>query len=193
MATLDRLTWPATARDVDDLVAVLGSGASRREGGVDPRSSCTQLQHALQCAELLQTTHPDDLELQVAGLLHDVGHLLEPGDVEAHGRVGRAWLTPLLGPRVGSLVELHVPAKRYLVTVDPEYRARLSEGSVRTLTAQGDVLTPTEAAAFEADPHHRDALMLRRADEGGKVAGIDAGRIVDWLPTLRTVAATNGS
>ena len=190
MTTSDRvLTWPTIARDVDDLVAVLNASADHQEPAHDPARAVTQLAHGLQCAALLQTTHPDDLELQVAGLLHDVGHTLAPGEVEAHGRVGCDWLAPRLGERVGALVELHVAAKRYLVTVDPTYRERLSAGSTRTLAAQGDALSPAEIAAFRRHLHHRDALTLRRADERAKVAGIDAGRVADWIPALRSVAS----
>jgi predicted HD phosphohydrolase len=181
--------WPPEARSVDDLLAVLTAGTRRGEEDDDPSSAFTQLEHALQCADLLQLTHPDDPELQVAGLLHDIGHLLAPGQVAAHGLVGRRWVEGLLGERIGALIELHVPAKRYLVTVDPAYRDRLSLGSLRTLGAQGDVLAPAEAAAFEADPHHRDAITLRRADEGAKVAGLDAGSVSGWRRTLDTIVA----
>ena len=41
------------------------------------------LAHALQCASLLVDASPDDPELQVAGLVHDIGTLLEPGLVTA--------------------------------------------------------------------------------------------------------------
>ena len=188
MTTLEQMTWPVAARSVDDLTAVLTASAQLGERAAEPTAPFTQLEHALQCADLLQMTHPDDVELQVAGLLHDIGHTLRPGAVEAHGRVGAAWVRGLLGDRVAALIELHVAAKRYLVTVDPAYRERLSPGSIRTLDAQGDVLTPDEVAAFEGQPHHRAAITLRRADEGAKVAGIDAGRIADWIPALRQLA-----
>ena len=189
MTALEHLTWPAAARSVDDLVAVLTASARRGERAAEPGADFTQLEHALQCADLLQLTHPDDVELQVAGLLHDIGHTLAPGAVEAHGRVGATWVRGLLGDRVAALIELHVPAKRYLVTVDPDYRARLSAGSIRTLEAQGDVLGPDEVAAFEGAADHRAAITLRRADEGAKVAGIDAGRVADWVPALRHLAS----
>ena len=38
------------------------------------------LQHGLQCAAVLRASHPDDLGLQLAGLVHDIGHAT--GDVD---------------------------------------------------------------------------------------------------------------
>ncbi|CAN5876316.1 HD domain-containing protein [soil metagenome] len=192
MPSIDTTSWPARARHVDDLVAVLVAGATTGEPTDDPRQHLSQLDHGLQCADLLRIAHPDDTELQMAGLLHDIGHTLAPGRAEAHGQVAGAWLQPLLGERVGALVELHVPAKRYLVTVDPTYRSRLSPGSVTTLGKQGDILDATELAAFDDDPHHRDAITLRRADERAKVPGLDSGDVAEWIPALEAVAATHG-
>jgi predicted HD phosphohydrolase len=89
----------------------------------------SELDHALQCADVLKAMAPADPELQIAGLLHDVGaaHNLE-GD---HGRVGALAVRALLGERVAELIRLHVDAKRYLVTIDPVYRAKLSPVSGR--------------------------------------------------------------
>ncbi|MBA2497972.1 MAG: HD domain-containing protein [Acidimicrobiia bacterium] len=172
------------AASVDDLLAVLRLGAARADEG-----PYTNLEHALQCAELLSHVAPEDLELQAAGLLHDVGHDLVPGDDAGHGRHGATFVRPVLGDRVADLIELHVPAKRWLVTVDPAYRARLSSVSVRTLAAQGSELDAGGRAAFEAHPHHRDAVVLRRADEGAKVEGLRVGGLEQWVPVLEAVSA----
>ncbi|MGW7378059.1 HD domain-containing protein [Streptomyces sp. NPDC054794] len=61
-------------------------------------------QHALRTAALLRRSRPADKELQVAGLVHDIGRMLRPGD-EA-GQVVRAAeaVRPLLGERVSRLV-----------------------------------------------------------------------------------------
>jgi predicted HD phosphohydrolase len=186
--------WHGAAHQVGDLVAALALGASRFEPAPDGRHGrCTQLDHALQCAALLAEAFPDDEELQVAGLLHDIGHALRPDDVRSHGQVAGAWVADLLGPRVAEIIELHVDAKRYLVTTEPGYRDRLSAGSTVTLRHQGDAMTPDELAAFTARLHHRDALVLRRADDRAKSEGIDAGRILDWVPVLeRLITARHG-
>ncbi|MEU7057321.1 HD domain-containing protein [Streptomyces sp. NPDC046197] len=145
--------------------------------------------HALQTAALLRRSRPADKELQVAGLVHDIGHRLRPGDDAGHADLAADAVRPLLGERVSRLVRLHVPAKRYLASVCPD-RA-LSAQSVRTLTAQGGVMTRAEAAAFARDPLAEDAVTLRQADDAGKVPGLDAGVLEDWRTVLELVAARN--
>jgi predicted HD phosphohydrolase len=44
----------------------------------------------------------------------------------------------------------------------------LSAESVRTLSRQGGPMTAEEAAAFEALPHARDAVAVRRWDDQAK-------------------------
>ncbi|MER7173230.1 inositol oxygenase family protein [Streptomyces mesophilus] len=146
--------------------------------------------HALQTAALLRRSHPADKELQVAGLVHDLGHLLRPGDDAAHADHAAAAVRSLLGHRVAELVRLHVPAKRYLAATEPG-RA-LSEQSALTLRAQGGVMTHEEAAAFAAHPYAEDAVTLRQADDAGKVVGLDAGVMEDWRPVLELVAGAVG-
>ena len=51
--------------------------------------------------------------------------------------LGDELIIEMVADRVAALVEAHVPAKRYLVATDPDYRSRLSEVSLRTLAAQG--------------------------------------------------------
>ncbi|MFF1396177.1 inositol oxygenase family protein [Streptomyces sp. NPDC058287] len=142
--------------------------------------------HALQTAALLRRGHPSDKELQLAGLVHDIGHLLCPGDDAGHADTAAAAVRGLLGERVARLVQLHVPAKRYLAASDP---ARgLSPQSALTLETQGGPMTPEEAAAFAHDPLADDAVTLRQADDAGKVVGLDAGVMEDWRPVVELVA-----
>lgn len=146
------------------------------------------VEHGLQCAYELSLVAPDDLELQIAGLVHDIGHRLVPGDEAGHGRHGADAVRLLLGPRVADLVELHVPAKRYLVARERTYRDSLSADSIQTLALQGGPMRPLEMRGFEATPGAFDALLLRRADEAAKARGRAVPGIRDWLPAMASVA-----
>ena len=88
-----------------------GVGPSEETDGL------SELDHGLQCAFELARARPDDGELHVAGLVHDIGHRFGPDERPRRASGGRQ-VRRLLGDRVAGLVEAHVPAKRYLVTTD---------------------------------------------------------------------------
>ncbi len=122
---IERLLAGAAARPVE-----VGDGSGRV-------LAHTHLQHALQTAALLAAAHPDDAELAVAGLVHDLGHLL-PGAVdETHAEVGAAAVRAALGERVAGLVGLHVAAKRYLAAEGGGYGRVLSADSTSSMMRQG--------------------------------------------------------
>jgi predicted HD phosphohydrolase len=169
---------------LSDLVSLLERmGCVPSEG----TAGLSELDHGLQCAHELETDRPDDVALQVAGLVHDVGHELGPD--ELHGVLGAQAVRPLLGDRVADLVEAHVAAKRYLAATDPSYRAVLSIESTRTLGMQGGKLSPAEACAFERSAPFGDAVRLRRADDAAKVPGRAVPGLDHWLPVLRAWSA----
>jgi predicted HD phosphohydrolase len=85
------------------------------------------------------------------------------------------------------LVELHVPAKRYLVTVEPSYRDGLSDGSTISLARQGGVLSAAERATLEANPHLAAALALRRCDERAKDPAAFVDGLDRWRPIVERV------
>jgi phosphonate degradation associated HDIG domain protein len=140
----------------------------------------TQREHALQAAVLAERDGAPDA-LVVAALLHDVGHLVHdlPDDIaeqgvdDRHEERGGAWLARHFRPEVVEPIRLHVAAKRYLCAVDPSYRDGLSPGSVLSLGLQGGPMDPAEAARFEANPHQRAAVRLRRWDDRAKVPGLE--------------------
>lgn len=66
-------------------------------------------QTALRTAALLRRSRPADKELQVAGLVHDIGQLLSPGDEIRRTEHAAAAVRPLLGERVHRLVRRHHP------------------------------------------------------------------------------------
>ena len=173
---------PPPFSSVDEVCTVL---ADERGGDV-----ITALAHALQCGSQLTNEHPDDVELQVAGLVHDIASSLQPRPRGDHAEIGASLVRPLLGDRVADLVGGHVMAKRYLVTTDATYRASLSAESTRTLALQGDVLSDDERAAFEASPLAGEWVQLRRADEQAKVPGLAVPDLETWRARLHSLASS---
>jgi predicted HD phosphohydrolase len=168
---------------VDDCLAVLARGASAvDEPGLDV------LSHGLQCAEILQGEFPDDVELHVAGLVHDIADAATPGDHTDHDRRGARLVRGLLGERVAHLVGGHVLAKRYLVTIEPGYRATLTARSAETLGEQGGILGATELEYLDHDADLDAMLALRRADERAKVPGADVPELASWRSALEMCA-----
>lgn len=168
---------------VDDLEAFLEQSANVQ--GEMPGLS--ELDHGLQCAAELAAVAPGDSELHIAGLVHDVCHA--ELHIDAHDKVGAAAVRGVLGERVAALVGLHVAAKRYLISTDAAYAARLSPISTHTLALQGGAMTAEEVAAFEASPFARDAVLLRKADEAAKSPGRVVPGLDHWRPALRRIAA----
>lgn len=148
-------------------------------------------EHGLQCAASLKKHFPDDLELQLAGLFHDIGHTF--ADECAHGTEGASLVRPVFGDRVADLIELHVPAKRFLVSRFPGYEALLSRESVATLQVQGSAMSDAEMEEFEQNPLAHDALYLRLADDRAKVPGLVVDPISAWLPVVAKVRSDHAT
>jgi len=156
----------------------------------------TQLDHALQCAHLAEQARADD-ETVVAAFLHDIGHLLPAerasGYMDGYGTVdheqlGADFLREQGFPeKVAQLIENHVNAKRYLVFKNPDYFARLSEASLKTLEFQGGPMTPGQALAFETNPHFRAILQLRGWDEQAKIPGLPTPDVAHYLALCERV------
>ena len=135
----------------------------------------SQLEHMSQAAQLAMAEGFDD-EVVLAAFFHDIGHLCgQDGEnmggygVFSHERLGADYLRRAgFSERMARLVEYHVEAKRYLTFSQPDYYARLSEASRRTLGYQGGVMTAEEARAFEQDPLFQVSLRMRHWDEQAK-------------------------
>ena len=177
---------PAAPQTVDALFACLAVGDRAFDG-----DTIDLLAHGLQCAALLATVVPDDLELQIAGLLHDVGTIVAPGQPSRHARIGADTVRPLLGDRVAALVGGHDQAKRYLVTTDATYRECLSPRSLATLRGQGGLLDPTERTAFEQRSEFDALLALRRADDGAKEHGRAVPSLEHWRDAVHELASAH--
>jgi predicted HD phosphohydrolase len=170
---------------VDKVLELLHRGTAHAD-----EEDVDQLAHALQCAARLEREAPLDLELQVAGLVHDIASIAAPDNPATHAPVGGRMVRGLLGPRVAQLVSLHADAKRYLVTTDEGYRANLSRRSLETLVAQGGLLSAPAVGRMRKLPELADALTLRRADDAAKVPGATVPGLDHWEPVLRHVASS---
>jgi predicted HD phosphohydrolase len=162
----------------------------------------SQSEHALQAAAFANAS--DDVELTLAALLHDVGHLCFPGATQMdqlgalnHEALGADYLTSLgFSRRVTTLVAGHVDAKRYLVATTQPYREKLSIASRKTLEHQGGPMSSAEVTLFEARPDFAELLKLRAWDEAAKdsdkaALGFDhyVGMIEQHLNSQRLSAA----
>jgi gamma-butyrobetaine dioxygenase len=152
----------------------------------------TVAEHMLQAGALAETAGAAP-HLVAAALLHDVGHFdgaevtgaeLMEGTDNRHSHTGADLLARWFGPEVTEPVRLHVAAKRYLCTVEPGYRERLSAASEFTLQVQGGPMTAQEAAAFARLPYARDAVAVRRWDEAAKEPGAEGLDFGHFLPLL---------
>lgn len=179
------------ARVLAQIEAAVAAAASLPYGG----ERVDQRQHALQCAALARAAGAD-AELTVAALLHDIGRSPavldaigpDPGvapDPAAHGEVAASWLRPRTGERIAWLVEQHVPAKRFLCTVEPDHE--LSEASARSLRSQGGAMSTEEVERFRSHEWWEDAVALRRWDDLAKDPNARVLPIEAYEPELRAV------
>ncbi len=114
------------ALSVDEIVHLLSTRGQAQYG----REAVSQLEHALQCAQLAEENN-EPPELIVAALLHDLGHLVvEPDDdvVQAnqqrddlHQFIALPFVRGVFPDSVLEPIRLHVDAKRYLCATDASY------------------------------------------------------------------------
>ena len=157
-----------------EIVHLFETRASSQYG----REAVSQLEHALQCAQLAEQAGETDATV-VAALLHDLGHLIasekaeRPDDTQQrddlHQYIAIPFLRGLLLDSVLEPIRLHVDAKRYLCAAEPTYWASLSPASKRSLELQGGAYTSAELADFLAQPFAEEAVRLRRYDDLAKV------------------------
>ncbi len=182
-------------QSVDTIVKMFRERGSGQYGNEE----VTQLQHALQCATLAEAEGAS-VSLIAAALLHDIGHIFEK-TVESNDGLDRdlddaheyrayAWLKEHFGCQVADPVRLHVQAKRYLCTIDPDYVEALSPTSHKSYLDQGGPMSAVERAAFETEPNHHEALRLRRWDDQAKDPRAQVPRLEHFVPYLERVLAS---
>jgi [1-hydroxy-2-(trimethylamino)ethyl]phosphonate dioxygenase len=180
----------ATVREIVKLLRAKGDSWYGRE-------AVTQIDHALQAATLAEAEGAGPA-LIAAALLHDIGHLLHdlPADApdvgldDHHETSSANYLGQTFPAAVVEPIRLHVAAKRYLCTVDPDYFSQLSQPSVVSLNLQGGRMTPAELVAFEAEPFSTDAIRLRRWDDTAKVVGLKTLPLSHFVEFINDVALT---
>lgn len=113
------------------------------------------LDHSLMTASVAESLGMG-VDLVVAALLHDCGHLLPPAstpretqeDMAPHV-TGSLWLRHLgFSENVCNLVASHFDAKRFLCYEEESYHARFSDVAKASLLQQGGPMRSEEAAAF---------------------------------------------
>jgi predicted HD phosphohydrolase len=153
-----------------------------------------QLEHALQAAALARESG-HERDFVIACLLHDIARspvvagIPYDGPSEHHGATAARWLAPRVGARIAWLADQHVAAKRYLVAADPEYHAKLTDVSARTLKAQGGPMSQAEIAQFRGSPDWQLALELREVDDRAKVPGAAVPTLDSYRDELAAVVA----
>ena len=162
-----------------EIIGELFAGPGARDHLGEPVTIGT---HMLQAGTLAEAAGADP-PLVAAALLHDIGHLRHEPD-SRHGEAGARWLSQWFGDEVTEPVRLHVAAKRYLCAAEPGYLGLLSAESVRTLALQGGPMTQDEVAAFDALPHARDAVAVRRWDDQAKDPAVTPSGFAHFAPLL---------
>ena len=159
--------------------------------------ACTQLEHAISCAQ-----HGVRLEMPtaivVAALLHDIGHFIADRDnlpgfdqwgYAAHDSLGADYLQTLgFDSEVTEPIRLHVAAKRYLAAVE---NIQLSKASAATLQQQGGAMTPGECQQFRSNPWYQQALQLRHLDDLGKPEESINTDLQYWLAKVEHYLSNN--
>lgn len=180
--------------DRDRLIETIFSVFKNRGAEKYADEEVTQLQHAIQCAQLARESSEDEAVV-VAALLHDIGHLLGEEDLphscdqnlhDAHEQAGYEFLLDGFGIQIAEMVRLHVAAKRYLCTKDQGYQNALSPTSLKSFFDQGGKMTADETSEFESNLYFAEALRLRRWDDQAKEIDKPMVEIADFLPELQS-------
>ena len=167
------------------------------------QEAVSQLDHALQCAQLAEAAGETESTV-VAALLHDMGHIVGtnqaidkhagegdsamPAKDDLHQFVALPFLRSLFPDAVLEPIKLHVDAKRYLCAVDAAYWDALSPASKHSLVLQGGAFDAAQVHAFEALPFCQEAVRLRRYDDLAKVPGAPTAGLAHFSQTMARVA-----
>jgi len=172
---------------VDQLIHLLKEkGSDMQYGG----ENVSQLEHALQCAELAEENKLPNPTI-AAALLHDIGHLLyededpiHEGKDGHHENLGADYLSKYFGEQVINPIRAHVDSKRYLAAIEDKYYDSLSKASQISLAAQGGSFTKEEAGEFIKKPFMKEAVEMRRFDDMAKITNKKTPDLNHFKPYL---------
>lgn len=174
-------------KNIEDLIKLYNTKGSENYFGED----VSKREHMIQAAVSAQE-HMESEILVLACLLHDIGHLLKKDDMNGlgvtnHGVVGKEYLEKIgMNKKVCKLVNGHVMAKRYLVSIDESYYEKLSDASKKTLEYQGGKMNEEEINSFEKDLDMIEILGVRYHDNNGKKINVkDLPTIELFIPLIK--------
>ena len=107
-----------------------------------------------------------------------------------HEEIGFKLLKNYFKPEVTEPIKLHVQAKRYL-SKNKSYYDLLSNPSKISLKLQGGIMNDEESQKFTSLKFCRDALMLRKYDDGGKIPNIKVKKIDDYRDLINSQMINN--
>ena len=150
----------------------------------------TQLEHALQCAELAENNNFSK-EIITAALLHDIGHFLADDDMDGygvkdHGKLASEYLKNIgVSKNIYKLIEKHTDVKRYLVTKNiNNYYNKLSEASKKTFEIQGGRMSKEELKLMDKNIKLADMIKVRIYDDKSKIRNREPYQMEKFIPFL---------
>ena len=146
----------------------------------------TITEHMVQTAMLAEQNHSSE-SLICACLLHDYGHFIieDPNQLVSksvdgkHENIAFNFLKNYFKSEVTEPIKLHVQAKRYLCR-NKSYYDLLSYPSKISLELQGGIMDEVEARKFTSLKFYKDAIILRKYDDDGKIPNIKMKKIDEY-------------
>ena len=171
-ALLHDIGWKLCALDAERTEPNGGAGLVTSVDAPPPRDSIAAKMGILRfCGSDTGNNANSDMPPEQLRAMHDV--------------VGSVWARMNgFDASVSNVIEGHVLAKRYLCFKEPDYYAKLSKGSQRTLAFQGGPMTETEASIFEKIGSQQTLIESRRWDEGAKEPHWEVPTLDYYLPMV---------